>query len=134
MKAISIRQPWADHILDGEKDVENRSWQHSYRGWVVLHASATVARGHSRHDFHGRVGAYVGAFFIEDIVRDHLSTWAIDDHHHWVIGDTFRLDSPIIGKGKLGLFAPPDEVHRLISMALFDLGKLPTTNDGGSDG
>lgn len=40
MKAISIRQPWAWLIVNGHKDIENRSWNTKYRGPVLIHASA----------------------------------------------------------------------------------------------
>lgn len=40
MKAISIRQPWAWLIVNGFKDIENRSWDTKYRGAVLIHASA----------------------------------------------------------------------------------------------
>ena len=40
MKAISIRQPWAWLIVNGYKDIENRSWNTKYRGPVLIHASA----------------------------------------------------------------------------------------------
>lgn len=39
MKAISIRQPWAWLIVNGYKDIENRSWDTKYRGMVLIHAS-----------------------------------------------------------------------------------------------
>lgn len=39
MKAISIRQPWAWLIVNGYKDIENRSWNTKYRGPVLIHAS-----------------------------------------------------------------------------------------------
>lgn len=39
MKAISIRQPWAWLIVNGFKDIENRSWDTKYRGAVLIHAS-----------------------------------------------------------------------------------------------
>lgn len=39
MKAISIRQPWAWLIVNGHKDVENRTWPTRYRGRVLIHAS-----------------------------------------------------------------------------------------------
>jgi len=38
MKALSIRQPWAWLIVQGFKDVENRSWKTSYRGMFLIHA------------------------------------------------------------------------------------------------
>jgi hypothetical protein len=40
MKALSIKQPWVHAILHEGKDIENRSWQRSFRGWLALHASA----------------------------------------------------------------------------------------------
>lgn len=46
MRALSIRQPWAWLIVHGHKDVENRSWPTSYRGPLIIHASATVARSY----------------------------------------------------------------------------------------
>lgn len=41
MKAISIRQPWAWLIVNGFKDIENRSWDTKYRGLVLIHAAKT---------------------------------------------------------------------------------------------
>lgn len=40
MKAISIRQPWAWLIVNGFKDIENRTWDTKYRGPVLIHASS----------------------------------------------------------------------------------------------
>ena len=40
MKAISVRQPWAFLIADGQKTVEARSWRTDYRGDVLLCTSA----------------------------------------------------------------------------------------------
>ena len=31
MKAISIRQPWAWLVVNGHKDVENRTWRTKHR-------------------------------------------------------------------------------------------------------
>ena len=44
MKAISVRQPWAWLIVNGHKDVENRSWATKYRGEVLIHAAAGMTR------------------------------------------------------------------------------------------
>ena len=44
MKALSIRQPWAWLVVNGLKDVENRSWVTSFRGRVYIHASAKCTR------------------------------------------------------------------------------------------
>ncbi|WP_147200539.1 ASCH domain-containing protein [Pantoea sp. CCBC3-3-1] len=42
MKALSIRQPWAWLIVNGYKDIENRSWNTKYRGPVLIHAGQTM--------------------------------------------------------------------------------------------
>lgn len=38
MRALSVRQPWAWCIVEGHKDVENRSWKTGVRGRVLIHA------------------------------------------------------------------------------------------------
>jgi hypothetical protein len=40
MKVIVIRQPWAWLIVNGFKDIENRSWATRYRGPLLIQASA----------------------------------------------------------------------------------------------
>lgn len=46
MKALSIRQPWVDAILNGGKRIENRlAWNNSsYRGPLLLHAAKAMTR------------------------------------------------------------------------------------------
>ena len=43
-KALSIRQPWAWLIVNGFKDVENRSWKTKYRGPVLVHAAKKIEK------------------------------------------------------------------------------------------
>ena len=40
--ALSIRQPWAQLIVSGIKDLEHRSWTTDYRGPIFIHAAGTV--------------------------------------------------------------------------------------------
>jgi hypothetical protein len=42
MKALSVRQPWAWLIVQGIKEIENRTWPTAYRGRLLIHASKTV--------------------------------------------------------------------------------------------
>lgn len=44
MKALSIRQPWAWLIVNGHKDIENRSWPTRFRGPVLIHAAKGMTR------------------------------------------------------------------------------------------
>ena len=41
MKALSIRQPWAADIVNGEKWIEYRSWTTPHRGPLLICASKT---------------------------------------------------------------------------------------------
>lgn len=41
MRALSITEPYASLICDGVKTIETRSWRTSYRGPLLIHASAT---------------------------------------------------------------------------------------------
>lgn len=39
MKTITIKQPWASLIVEGVKDIENRTWPTKFRGRVLIHAA-----------------------------------------------------------------------------------------------
>lgn len=43
-KALSVRQPWAWLIVNGHKDIENRTWPTRFRGRVLIHASKGMTR------------------------------------------------------------------------------------------
>ena len=42
MKALSLRQPWANLIVQGQKDIEIRTWKTKFRGQFLIHASKGV--------------------------------------------------------------------------------------------
>jgi ASCH domain len=44
MKILSIRQPWAYLIANGQKNIENRTWLTNYRGPFLIHASLALDR------------------------------------------------------------------------------------------
>ena len=43
MKAISIKQPWANMIASGEKTIETRKWFTAYRGKLLVVSSKRPA-------------------------------------------------------------------------------------------
>lgn len=43
-KALSIRQPWAWLVVNGHKDIENRTWATRFRGPVLIHAAKGMTR------------------------------------------------------------------------------------------
>ena len=39
VKALSVKQPWADMIMNGQKKIEIRTWRTRYRGDVIICSS-----------------------------------------------------------------------------------------------
>jgi hypothetical protein len=39
MKALSVKQPWADLIASGQKTIETRNWYTPYRGNILICSS-----------------------------------------------------------------------------------------------
>jgi len=45
MKVLSLKQPFAELILQGRKKIELRKWNTRFRGEFLIHASKTIDRG-----------------------------------------------------------------------------------------
>lgn len=91
MKAISIRQPWAWLIVNGYKDIENRSWDTKYRGLVLIHAAKTKPTIDEWYEAERIAhtagvpymppfesmdkGGIVGYAYITDTTRESVSPW-----------------------------------------------------------
>ncbi len=130
MRAISIRQPWVHAILKEGKDIENRSWQRNFRGWLALHASgqpsrdAGYPRGSRMPDLDTLdYSAICGVARVVDIVTTSKSKWFWhpDDgsiNFGWVLADVAALKLPIPCKGALGLWELPPTVLREIERQL----------------
>jgi hypothetical protein len=109
MKALSLRQPWADLIVYGIKDVENRRWSTRHRGLLVIHAARTldlVAMERVGHLLTREppTGALIGTVEVFDCVRDAKSQWAWAGHWHWVVANARPLPEPVPCRGYPGLF------------------------------
>lgn len=44
MKTLSVMQPWAWLMANDYKDIENRGWKTSYRGYILIHAGQRFDR------------------------------------------------------------------------------------------
>lgn len=88
MKALSTKQPWAWLIVNGYKDIENRTWGTNVRGPILIHAGNrfdeagyTYVKSRfgvimpSREEFKKMRGGIVGVCEIKDCVTDSLSAW-----------------------------------------------------------
>ena len=86
MLVLSIRQPWAWLIVQGYKDVENRTWRTNVRGDFLVHAGCIFDE--KGYDWVGTEmeivlpgidtfdrGGVIGAVEIVDCVRNYASPW-----------------------------------------------------------
>lgn len=119
--ALSIRQPWAWFIVNGLKDIENRSWPTRFRGEFYVHASKGMT--HDEYDSAwwfaekaapGRFilpafedmerGGIVGRAEIVDCVKASESPWFVGEFG-FVLRDASRLPFRPC-RGALGFFLP----------------------------
>jgi hypothetical protein len=108
VKALSIKQPWASFIAQGQKTIETRTWPTKYRGPLLVCSSA-------RPDIYpGPAGFALAVVTLVDcrpmVVKD--SKAALDEYSpgrwSWVLADVRRIELfPV--KGRLGLFEIPFE-------------------------
>ncbi|WP_186425058.1 ASCH domain-containing protein [Cupriavidus metallidurans] len=126
MKALSIRQPWAWLIVNGHKDIENRTWPTHFRGRVLIHAGVNYPKGdyaddarvYSRHygiEYPAReamIGGIVGVATITDCVMQSESQW-FNGPYGFVLADAKPI--PFMPcKGALGLFDIPADVAAVL--------------------
>lgn len=122
-KALSIRQPWAWFIVNGYKDIENRSWKPSAKMLgekILIHAGVRrltkedfpdfldickdeKIKKHPKSidDFH--YGYLVGSATIGGVSRNSKSSWAFRGQYHWEIKDAKKM-KPKKQKGQLSFF------------------------------
>ena len=126
MKAISIRQPWAELILQGRKTIELRTWSTNFRGALALHAAQRMkVENCEAYDLDPETltrGALVGMVELIDVVElDEAWYETLRDQHlslrdwpgglyGWQFARPTRLEEPIAMSGKQGLFTIEDDL------------------------
>ena len=116
MKALSLKQPFAELILQGRKTIELRKWNTSFRGPFYIHASKTPdTEAMKRFGFSSLpTGQLVGKAMLVEVKHyqneaEHKadqnkhcgsSAWGA---HGFVLSGIERI-SPIPLKGKLNFF------------------------------
>lgn len=117
--AFSVRQPYANAILYGAKDIENRTKRTHFRGTILLHASASLADGdvitaHTAMLREAKAlgptqtylpvrGALIGTVDIVDCVESSDSDW-FSGPFGWVLANPREFKHPIPYKGAVGIF------------------------------
>ena len=109
VKALTVQQPWASLIVEGIKDVENRTRYSYYRGRLGIHAGLRFDQ--QALDRYERVlgdelplGALVGSITLVDCIDDSRSEWAIPGMWHWILANPRKLARPRWMPGKLGIW------------------------------
>jgi hypothetical protein len=130
--ALSIRQPWAELILQGRKTIELRTWETDYRGLLWLHAGQAADLGLDRSFGVSDPprGAFVGRITLEDISPIDLFRWEgwrgqhLDSGRYqpglfaWHLSSAERLRQPVPAPGKLKLFTVDDALSQRLHAAL----------------
>lgn len=120
-RTLTVRQPWAHLIIEGGKDVENRSWATSYRGTVLIHAGQRFERdgvifaeklGISVSTELPR-GLILGSVELIACVLDSTSPWAIKGMWHWILANPKPVREQVWIKGQLGLQEAPADWQTL---------------------
>jgi len=118
MKALSIRQPWAWLIVNGYKDIENRTWRSSFRGSIYVHTGQKLLTDdfQVQRDYIEKLGlvlpdsfnlgAIIGEITITDCIDTSVNPWFCGPFG-FVLSDPIAYPEPISCKGRLGLLGIP---------------------------
>ena len=90
MKCLSLKQPFADLLAHGEKTIELRKWNTSFRGEFLIHASKTIdIESSERLDMNSNkftIGAIIGSAFLYDVkVYSNREEFKKDRHKHFSV-------------------------------------------------
>lgn len=123
MKVLTIKQPWATLIMQGDKRFEFRSWKTKYRGELLIHAGKGVDK-----DAMKRLAKYVpedlpsgkilgkvklvdcvpmSQEFKELLLKENNEIYtksSFQENYGWQVTDVEVFDEPIEAKGKLSLW------------------------------
>jgi len=117
MKALSLKQPFAELILQGEKKIELRNWNTKFRGEFLIHASKNPDSASMKRFGFSELpcGFIVGRANLirvkhyaneEEHARDkdlHLASSAWGDFG-FILENPQRINPPIPAKGKLNFW------------------------------
>ena len=121
MKAITIKQPWANLIIDGYKEYEFRSWKTKYRGKILIHAGMSTDKKYletfSEYNLECTAGAIIGEAeivdcilvdekFNEELVKENHKVYSGNNvgYYAWKLENIKKYKEPKYCKGKLSLW------------------------------
>ncbi len=102
MKAISLKQPWANLVASGKKTVETRKWKTNYRGDLVICSS-------KKPNIHpaGYALCIVELYDVKPMIKKDEKKACIKVYpsaYSWFLRNIRPINPPIPVKGSLGIF------------------------------
>ena len=123
MKVLTIKQPWATLIMQGDKRFEFRSWQTKYRGELLIHAGKGIDKVAMK-----RLGKYLpnelpfgkilgkvtlvecvkmSPKFKEMLLKENSDIYtdsSFKENYGWQLENIEVFEEPIEAKGRLSLW------------------------------
>lgn len=123
MKVLTLKQPWASFVMQGDKKYEFRSWKTKYRGELLIHAGKGIDK-EAMHRLEkyvpkelptskilGKVNLVdcieVNPNFKKALLKENKDIYAknsFKENYAWKLEDVEVFDTPIEAKGKLSLW------------------------------
>lgn len=123
MKVLTIKQPWATLIMQGDKRFEFRGWQTKYRGELLIHAGKGIDKEAIKRlskylPKELPLGKILGKVTLVDCIkmspefkeellkenRDIYTKSSFQENYGWQIDNVQVFDEPIEAKGHLSLW------------------------------
>lgn len=123
MKVLTIKQPWATLIMQGDKRFEFRSWQTKYRGDLLIHAGKGIDKEAMKRlakylPDEISFGKILGKVTLVDCVKmcpefkdmllkenpDIYTKSSFQENYGWQVENVKVFDEPIDVKGHLSLW------------------------------
>lgn len=123
MKVLTIKQPWATLIMQGDKRFEFRSWQTKYRGDLLIHAGKGIDKEAMKRlakylPDEIPLGKILGKVTLVDCIKmcpefkemllkensDIYTKSSFSENFGWQVENIQVFDEPIKAKGHLSLW------------------------------
>ncbi|MCG2812996.1 MAG: ASCH domain-containing protein [Candidatus Aminicenantes bacterium] len=101
MKALSIKQPWANMIAAGEKTIETRTWCTDYRGLLLIVSSKAPRIEPAGYAL--AIGKLIDCRPMTKDDEEEACCVVYPNAYAWVLTNIKRIE-PFPVKGKLGLY------------------------------
>lgn len=129
MKALTIKQPWADAIVHGSKRTENRTWPAPAKHIgtrILIHAGAAydpmgrfiITDRDALNSWPDVRGAILAVATLTGCHLDEgcCAPWGERQVFHWHLADVSPLAIPVPAKGRLQFWTPTEAVLAAIEL------------------